>query len=483
MSRANLRSLCLVIVLASGVPACQSTPDRQCAAVTHLAATDLVDPNLPADTVPVLDVKLCETLAAQTQSPGKTVTVSHSSPQRQFNILALSGGGAYGAFTAGVLAGWTEAGTRPQFDVVTGISTGALLATLAFLGQDRDPHLKHFYTTVKDQDVYARKSDIAALLSDSFRESKPLAKLIDVVVDAKLLQDIAVEHAKGRRLYVGTTHLDARRLVVWDMGEIATRGQPADLALFRRVLLASASIPGFFPPVPIEIEVDGKPAEELHVDGGVTASVFFRPPHVSRRELRQLGDKPLAGSNVYIIVAGKLYADPSCVERRLLPIATDSISALLYSKSRGDLFQLYALSLATGMNYRMTSMPADLDAPRDATSFDPKVMSWLYDVGREQAKGGKAWRVSPPGTQPGEEVPVRGGTKLRTAPKAARSEGEPEVPALSHTAHQMRSLIHESSVSGPPGQGIRQDGDGPPTKVNYNKSLENGERLNGNIGP
>jgi hypothetical protein len=166
--------------------------------------------------------------------------------------------------------------------------------------------------------------------------------------------------------------------------------------------------------------VDGKPAEELHVDGGVTASVFFRPPHVPRGRLRRLGDRPLEGSNMYVVVAGKLYADPGCVERRLIPIAADSISALLYSKTRSDLFQLYALALATGMNYHMTAVPADLEVPQDATSFDPKAMSGLYEAGRQQAKAGDGWRATPPGTQPGEEVPVRGGTRLTTSPGRAR---------------------------------------------------------------
>src|SRR5262249_42319730 len=151
-----------------------------------------------------------------------------------------------------------------------------------------------------------------------------------------------------------------------------------------------------------------------HVDGGVTASLFFRPPQVTRAERRELGDRPLDGSNVFIIVAGKLYAEPGCVERRLLPIAADSISALLYAKGRGGLFQLYALSLATGMNYRVAAVPADLDVPRDSTSFDPAMMGWLYEVGREQAKSARGWRSSPPGSQPGEEVPVRGGIELRS---------------------------------------------------------------------
>jgi hypothetical protein len=415
MPRVKGAGLLLVFVL--GVPACSSGPSRQCNAIGPTPITELVDPTLPNDTVPLLDVKLCESLAARTNCNVVAVSQKHDPAKRPFNILVLSGGGAYGAYTAGVLAGWTENGTRPDFDVVTGISTGALVATLAFLGPERDPALKRFYTTIRDKDIYEKKSDIRALFSDSFRDSEPLAKLIDAVVDANMLRDIATEHCKGRRLYVGTTELDARRLVVWDMGEIAKRGTETDLALFRRVLLASASVPGYFPPVPINVEVDGKQAEELHVDGGVTASLFFRSPQVPRSDARKLGDRPLDGSNLYIIVAGKYYADPGCVERRLIPIAADSITALLYSKCRADLFQLYALALSTGMNYRVTAVPADSNVPGDASTFEPAVMTAFYNVGREQARSGNLWRNSPPGTQPGEEVPVRGGTKLSSSPR------------------------------------------------------------------
>jgi hypothetical protein len=412
MSRMDVRRFCL-IAAALAVPACQSTSTRDCALVNRVPVTELVDPDHETDTVPVLGVKVAAAIAAGPATSGVT-PASATSGTKPFNVLVLSGGGAYGAYSAGVLAGWTESGTRPEFDVVTGVSTGALVATLAFLGPEWDPALKRFYTSVTDKDVFVRNSYLSALFSDSFRDSEPLANLIQWIVDEKILAAIAAEHAKGRRLYVGTTHLDARRLVVWDMGEIASRGRPEDLTLFRKLLLASASIPGFFPPVPINVEIDGKPAEELHVDGGVTASLFFRSPQVAPGQLRRLGERPLDGSNLYIIVAGKLYADPGCVERRLLPIAADSISALLYSQSRGDLFQLYALSLATGMNYRMTSIPMDLDVQKDATSFDPKMMGWLYEQGHERARTGKLWRTTPPGTESGEEVPIRGGTQLRS---------------------------------------------------------------------
>jgi len=405
-----VRGILFAAVAASVLAGCQAAlaPDDR---LGPIAVTDLVDRQSTGDTVPVVDVKVSESLAGQS-----AVVPAYAAVPRPFNVLVLSGGGAYGAYSAGVLAGWSEAGTRPAFDVVTGVSTGALVATLAFLGPERDADLRRFYTRVTDKDIYARRLDLAAVFSDSLADSKPLARLIESTVDDRLLKDVAAEHAKGRRLYVGTTHLDARRLVVWDMGAIATRGGAADLALFRRVLLASAAIPGFFPPVPIPIEVEGKVYEELHVDGGVTASLFFRPPEVRREELAGLGDRPLAGSNLYVVVAGKLFADPAHVSRRLLAIAETAISALLYAQTRGDLFQLYALCLATGMDYHLTAVPPELPVPDDATSFNPEEMSRLFEAGRERARGRDLWRTTPPGTRVGEEVPIRGGVRLATTP-------------------------------------------------------------------
>jgi predicted acylesterase/phospholipase RssA len=384
--------------------------------------TTLRDAQVPDDTIPVLDIRASDSLN------GQPVVRAGGTAGRQFNVLVLSGGGAYGAYSAGLLTGWTEAGTRPMFDVVTGVSTGALIAPLAFLGAEYDSELRKFYTTMKDSDVYNRRSDLHAVLSDAFAESKPLANLIDQTVNQALVDRIAVEHAKGRRLYVGTTHLESRRLVVWDIGAIASRKTEWDAPLIRRVLLASASIPGFFPPAKIPVEVDGKWYEELHVDGGVTASLFFRPPHVPKAEAKALGDRPLGGSNLYIVVAGKLYADPAPVENRLLSIVENSISALLYAQTRGDLFQLYALTLATGMNYRLAAVPLGEDAPMDATSFDPVQMQALFEVGRKYARENKGWRATPPGLQPGEEVPLRGGLILTTGEPGPKSDSSKEGP-------------------------------------------------------
>jgi predicted acylesterase/phospholipase RssA len=414
MSRMDVRRFCL-IAAALAVPACQSTSTRDCALVNRVPVTELVDPDHETDTVPVLGVKVAAAIAAGPATSGVT-PASATSGTKPFNVLVLSGGGAYGAYSAGVLAGWTESGTRPEFDVVTGVSTGALVATLAFLGPEWDPALRRFYTSVTDKDVFVRNSYLSALFSDSFRDSEPLANLIQWIVDEKILAAIAAEHAKGRRLYVGTTHLDARRLVVWDMGEIAGRGRPEDLALFRKVLLASASLPGLLPPVAIPVEVDGKKYEEMHVDGGVTASLFFRPPHVPREEVARLGDRPLAGSNVYVIVAGKLFADAEPVQPRFLSIVGSSVSALLHAQTRGDLYEVYSVALATGMNYKLAAVPEGARVPTSSTSFDPVAMNRLYEIGRRQAGSPDVWRSTPPGTRPGEQVPVRGGVDLVPVP-------------------------------------------------------------------
>jgi predicted acylesterase/phospholipase RssA len=386
---------------------CSSPPLRNTDALGPLAVTALMDADPPGDTVSVLDVRPARPVMPETVDP----------PRTTFNVLVLSGGGADGAYAAGALVGWSDTGTRPRFDVVTGVSTGALIGTLAFLGPDRDPDLKRFYTTVTDADLFDRRSTLGALLSDALVDPEPLAKQITAMVDDRFLAAIAAEHRKGRRLYVGTTHLDARRLVVWDMGEIACRGTSADRALFRRVLLASTAAPGFFPPVPIPVEVDGKKFEELHVDGGATASLFFRPPQVSWADAIRLGDRPLAGSHLYVMVAGKLYADPDRVERKLLPVVADSVVALVAAQCRSEVVLLHKQARDAGMAFQLSAIPAEVAASPDPMSFDPAWMVRLFDAGRRRAVTNRLWRTTPPGADPGEEVPDRTGTRLTTGGK------------------------------------------------------------------
>jgi hypothetical protein len=328
------------------------------------------------------------------------------------NILAISGGGSYGAFSAGVLCGWSETGTRPEFDVVTGISTGALIAPLAFLGPAYDCQLKQFYTTVTNDDIYKKHKAIKALFSESFADNAPLRGQIEKTVTPEVMAAVAAAHMQGRRLYIGTTDLEGRRQVIWDIGAIATRNEPGARKLVIDVLLASAAIPGFFPPVPITVTAGGRSTTERHVDGGVSCSLFLVPPHVPPEEKPQLPQNWLYDSNLYLLMAGKLYSDPEPVPKQSLKVASSGITTVLYAQARGDLQRLFTLTMMSGMKYHLASIPQDFDAPTSCTEFNPVSMTRMFDEGVRQIREGVAWRDTPPGMNRGETAVFRGGTQL-----------------------------------------------------------------------
>lgn len=337
-------------------------------------------------------------------------TSSSAYQPRRLQILVLSGGGKFGAYTAGLLNGWSDAGTRPQFDVVTGVSTGSLVATLAFVGKSRDEQLRCLYTTLETRDVVRRKPLFALLWSDSAMSSKPLERLIADQVDERLLSEVAAAHSCGRRLFVGTTDLDARRLAVWDMGAIANSSRPDRLALFRKVLLASCSVPGALPPVSIPVTVNGRPFTELHADGGATNGLFLRASMLGvDPDAARSGNKPLAGSNLYIVVAGKLYSDPGSVKSTILDVAETAASSLAFSQTRGEIVRLYTLSLIGGMNFHLAALAQDTQVGGNALAFEPPEMKRLFDIGYADGRAAK-WRTDPPGAAAGEQLLPRSGT-------------------------------------------------------------------------
>jgi hypothetical protein len=334
-------------------------------------------------------------------------------PERTYNILVLSGGGIYGAYPAGFLCGWTSTGQRPVFDVITGVSTGGLIAAVAFLGPDYDWLLTELYTTVTNRDIFRVRKPFRGLFSISIADNEPMADRLRDIVTSEFLSRTAAEHAKGRRLYIGTTNLATRRLIVWDMGAIASRGTPESEQLFEDILLASTAVPGFFPPVHIDVDVDGQTYHELHVDGGVTRSMFFRPPYVPPSRREGFGTTSLFGSNLYIILAGKLYADSDAVRPKPLPIAGAAITSLVYSQNRGDIDRLFNYSVLTGMNFKLATIPQDFPVSNQALKFDPVEMGKLYQLGREHSvQPIIPWQDRPPALDANEELRSRTGTRL-----------------------------------------------------------------------
>ena len=214
----------------------------------------------------------------------------HSGPLPPANYLAISGGGENGAFGAGLLTGWTEAGTRPEFKLVTGVSTGALTAPYAFLGPAYDKQLNYAYTTITGKDVFKKRGLLAPFLDDALADYAPLQRMVAKYVTADMLKAIAAEHAKGRMLLIGTTDLDALRPVIWNIGKIAENGGPQALELVRKIIVASAAIPAAFPPMMIDVDVNGKHYQEMQVDGGASRQVFAYPPKLQLAQLSQEAD-------------------------------------------------------------------------------------------------------------------------------------------------------------------------------------------------
>lgn len=368
-----------------------------------------------------------------------------SIPFREKNVLSLSGGGSFGAFSAGVLCGWTARGDRPEFDVVTGISTGALIAPFAFLGPAYDEQMKAFYTTLEAKDLYKMKP-VRGLFGESLADNTPLAEKVAGVLTPQVIRELAQEHQKGRRLYVGTTAAESKQFVVWDIGAIACRGRPQDVKLIQQILLGSSAIPGAFPPQHITVDVDGRCVTERHIDGGVSKALFIMPPYVPPEARSNDPNADLAGTNVYFVVAGKLYADLEKIKPMALTLASKEISAMIYAQTRGDLQRYFTTGMLTGMNYFLTAIPPEYPAPISSMAFTIPQLTGMFNEGYRIACQGTAWRRTPPGVGPGEEDNVRTGTCLTYevrgpvsrsekgpipfAPVLTSNEGIPAVPPV-----------------------------------------------------
>jgi predicted acylesterase/phospholipase RssA len=309
------------------------------------------------------------------------------------HYLAISGGGANGAYGAGVLCGWTETGTRPEFKVVTGISTGALTAPFAFLGPAHDETLRRVYTTLRTKDVVKERNILAGLIGDALADYTPLKRLIAQVVDEQLLQAIAAEHHRGRILLIGTTNLDAQRGVVWNVTAIAASGHTQALRLVHQILLASSAIPAAFPPVMIDVEADGRRFQEMHVDGGALSQVFFYPPSVQLTSEKTGVDR---ARKVYVVRNARLSPQWEEVERSTLKIASRAIDSLILTQGLGDLYRMYLTSMRDDVDFNLTYIPETFrDVPREP--FDPVYTTALFEVGRAAVLNGSAWSKSPPG--------------------------------------------------------------------------------------
>lgn len=385
----------LLVTLLSLLSACTALP-RQGAVPDRLAAQAVV-PGFDGIRYVVGDTQDMQRLrrdVAATWPRERAWLAAQGKSTKQLptsNLLALSGGGDNGAFGAGLLNGWTHSGTRPEFLLVTGISTGALIAPFAFLGSKYDNILRDLYTRTQPSDIISKRYWWAALTDDALADTAPLRLQLGKHINRAFLDEIAVEYAKGRELWISTTNLDAHQRVIWNMTKLAASRHPRALDLFHDVMLASASIPGAFPPIMFDVELNGRAYQEMHVDGGAMAQVFVYPPNLKLAELSESEDG-VRERRMFVVMNTRLDPDWAQTERRVISIAGRAISSMIHTQGVGDLYRIFLTAQRDGVQFNLTHIPADFSHPHPE-EFDNTFMKALYARGYELAQSGQAWKT------------------------------------------------------------------------------------------
>jgi hypothetical protein len=316
-------------------------------------------------------------------------------------MLAISGGGAGGAFSVGILSAWSQLGNRPSFDVVTGVSTGALIAPLAFLGPEYDQRLRRLYLSDQARDLVDINWRGFGVFSPSLLRGDALRRMVGENMTDDILHRIASEHRAGRRLLVMTTNLDTQRAVVWNIGAIAGSGRADALALVRQVLIASASVPGILPPVPIKAVVDRKQIEELHSDGGSSAQFFTLPEQLIVAP-NHAGKENL---HIYVIINNALIPEFAMSPERALPIMARAYAILLKAHTKQGLIALYNFAQRSDMDLDIASI--DAQVPYSMTDpLNHHYMTSVYRIGYQKTLDKRLWTKRPvftnAGRHPGE---------------------------------------------------------------------------------
>jgi predicted acylesterase/phospholipase RssA len=397
-----LARLSALLLLAACVSACATVIPRQTPpdafAAEHAVVPGMTGVRFWGDEVPTGN--LIEELHKRLPNlPRRTSFATTADGRPLVEYLALSGGGPDGAFGAGLLAGWTRRGTRPEFEVVTGISAGSIIAPFAFLGPRYDAQLEQIWTEYGTSEIITAQILPGLLGGPALADTTPLANLVARYVDDKLLRAIARQYRRGRILLVGTTNLDAQRPVIWNMGEIAASRHPRSVELFRQVIMASAAIPGAFPPVHIQVEIDGQTYDEMHVDGGVTRQVFIAPVQIKLSQFDPLygGRKPVR--HIYIVNNGKVSPEFEPVKPTAISIAARSISTLTKIHGEGDIYRIWRMARDSGADFNLAAIPAGFSV-KAKQAFDRDYQRALYKVGYEMGLAGGLWVKVPADQKP-----------------------------------------------------------------------------------
>ena len=309
---------------------------------------------------------------------------------KTYSALLIGGGVSNSAYGIGLLQGWSKSGSRPIFKIITGYSSGSIIAIATFAGKEYEGRIAELFTSISSKDVLKKRNMFSILFGDSVSSSAPLAKRIDELVDEDLLAKIAQEHSKGRRLYVGTTDFDAQGFVIWDMGALASKGGPDSVKLFRKIILASCSFPAMVPPVYFQVEAGGRRYDEMHVDGGVVSGLFYVYQLMEGAEFR--------GFETRLYVLNLCYMSPHSqqVEDNMVAMTSRLIETNGAAKMIGDTYRIYAYAKEKGWDYNLAYIPEDFK-PNQKEMLDKQEMRRLFKRGYDDSAKGYKWHKAPPG--------------------------------------------------------------------------------------
>ena len=349
-----------------------------------------------------LDSKFTESLLNSFQAKRDAMRQAGNDGKIPFIALTLSGGGSRGAYGAGVLSGWTKRGDRPQFDVVTGISTGSLMATHVFLGPDYDDDLE-IYKHISNDDVFERHGILSTLLSvrrsPAAFDTTPLRETLLTIISEETLDLVAAEHRKGRRLFIGSTNLDANVFTVWDMGVIADSDRPDRLQHYVDIVMASAAFPIAFPPIYIEVEGEAGTYTQMHGDGGIRETVFFFNYGLFEDFRLVLEAEGITDSDfkedLYLLINGPIVSTGTKtykpVDGNMVAVADAAVTSLMTKVTQGSIYRLWVLAMAHGADFHISFVPPDYTFSTGSLNFDPREQTSLFELGYQQALEGTAW--------------------------------------------------------------------------------------------
>jgi hypothetical protein len=379
--------------------ACTSPPPRPDRPLPELFAAREAEEAARAD----LADRLMESFIMRVETETREAAKTSRKARATIDLLVISGGGDWGAFGAGVLKGWGKLKgelARPQFDVVTGVSTGAMIAPFAFLGDDESiERIVQLYRHPRKDWVSSRGVFFFLPNNPSFYALPGLEREMRTALDRPMLERIAAEGRTGRGLLVNTTNIDLGDMHAWDIVAEAKRAlETGNEERVHAILLASAGIPAVFPARGL--------GEYLYVDGAITGNILYggrvrENESLAARWRAKYPKRPMPRFRYWVIFNNQFRFPPQVIQERWPDIMSRATIMATQTSTLNSMRHLFAQAEINRLKYgaevevRVMAVPESW-VPPSPGSFQHDVMNALADLGEKMGADPTSWRTEAP---------------------------------------------------------------------------------------